>query len=100
VEHRDLSLEEWNFRDIVSRHLQSLLSRRKLIGSNEEQLNGSNLVINVLSSSMPMLPLSTAETPSLLLKMCPGRILQTMKKKPSISGLLLGKDLEFLNYRN
>jgi hypothetical protein len=28
-EHRDLSLEEWNFRDIVAQHLQPLLSQQR-----------------------------------------------------------------------
>jgi hypothetical protein len=55
-ESRDLTLEEWNFRSIVSQQLQSLLAQEKFTGSREAQSNGSNLEMSALNSSMQMHP--------------------------------------------
>jgi hypothetical protein len=53
-ETRDLILQEWNFRNILSEHLQTLLEQQKLTGSKEGISNGRHVGMQELNSSMLM----------------------------------------------
>jgi hypothetical protein len=66
-------------------------------GSKGAQLNGLNLEMNALGSSMQMLPSNIVGTPSPSSEMTLGKILQNMKRKPISSGPPSRKDWEFLN---
>jgi hypothetical protein len=74
----------------------SFTSKRST-GSKGAPLNGSNLGMNALDSSMQMLPSNIVGTPSPSLEMTLGKNFQNMKKKPISSGPPSRKDWEFLN---
>jgi hypothetical protein len=75
----------------------SFTSKRST-GSKGVQLNGLNLEMNALGSSMLMLPSSIVGIPPPSSEMTLGKILQNMKRKLISSGPPSRKDWEFLNF--
>ena len=41
-EYRDLSIEEWNFKESLKNHLLELLEQQRIYWKKGEQLNGQN----------------------------------------------------------
>lgn len=60
-ESRGLSIQEWNFREILCEKLRSLLRQQKIYWKQEERSSGSSLVTLIQIFFMLMLLLSIGE---------------------------------------
>ena len=55
-EYRDLSIEEWNFKESLKNHLLELLEQQRIYWKKGEQLNGQNWEMLGQGFSMLMQP--------------------------------------------